>query len=52
MALSGGAFEFREYNYRIPCQILGMGLCRIRIVFDCNPAFLEPDAFTMGCGSL
>ena len=48
MALPGGAFEVREYNYRIPCQNLGMGLCRIRILFDCNLAFLEPDVFSYG----
>ena len=48
MALPGGALEGREYNYRIPRQNLGMGLCRIRILFDYNPAFLEPYVFSYG----
>jgi hypothetical protein len=48
MALPGRSFEVREYNYRIPCQNLGMGLCLIRILSDCNLAFLEPDVFSYG----
>src|ERR1041384_92780 len=52
MALPGGTFDVREYNYRIPSQNLGMGLCRILILLDGDPTILLPGVFTMGCGSL